>query len=345
VKTAPPNEKTLKPRRRFITMVSLIAALLVCGVMACFTMNRRPAEPIFQGRTASAWLREIVSGSPPDRALEAFARMGTNAHSVLMDALEGRDTPVEKAFRSFYYAKKLPAQVRRLLPQPSDDPRTLQLAAFSVVLNSPDSPLLPRLPILLKEPDSEVRRRVLPLVYSRIGPEDARQIPFLLSAANDTNAIVRAEVMLCLNRIGRSASNAVPAILKLCADKDMDVRMDAAQALWKITGQTNIAVPVLEGILSQENDAHCLEWVTGFLLEMGKADPSLICILTNSLTGGRIEERMTACACLRHIGPPAAAAAIPALRKAMQDPNPELRQRAKWALTGIVPEQAAANSP
>ena len=270
--------------------------------------------------------------------------MGTNADPVLMAALEGRDPPLERGFRSFYYAKKLPAQVRRLLPQPSDDPRTLQLAAFSVVRSFPDSPLFPKLPVLLKEADSEIRGEVLPLVYSRIGPEDAGQIPFLLWAANDTNAIVRAEVLLCLSRIGRSATNAVPAVLKLCADKDMDVRMDAAQALWKITGQTNIAVPVLEGILSQENDAHCLEWVTGFLLEMGKPAPSLISVLTNSLTGGRIEERLGACACLRHIGP-LAAAAIPALRNALQDSNPQVRQRAKWALTGIVPEATAANSP
>ena len=331
-------------RRRFISIVFLALLLLIGCLIACFTMNRHPAEPIFEGRTASSWLRELAAGSPNIRAWAAFSGMGTNADPILMDALEARDTPLEKAFRSFYFAKKLPARVRRFLPQPSGDPRQLQSAAFSVVQSSPDSPLFCKLAVCLKQPDSKFRGEVLPVVYSRIGPEDAGQVPFLLLAANDTNAIVRSEALLCLSRIGPSATNAVPAILKLCADKDMDVRMAAAKALWKTTGQTNVAVPVLEGILSQDKDAHCLEWVTGFLLGMGKPDALLISILTNSLTGGRIEERMSACTCLRHIGPPAAAA-IPALRHAMQDPNPEVRQRAKWALTGIDPEHAAANSP
>ena len=61
---------------------------------------------------------------------------------------------------------------------------------------------------------------------------------------------------------------------------------------------------------------------------------ALIDWLTNNFTG---DNRMGACNCLNQIGPPAAAA-IPALRIALNDPDIMVRQQAKFALMSIDPE-------
>jgi HEAT repeat protein len=115
------------------------------------------------------------------------------------------------------------------------------------------------------------------------------------------------------------------------------VKIDAGRALWKVTGHSNAAISALEGVLRQNQDAGLRLWAARYLLDMGQADPLLTITFINSLTNGDIGMRMSACSCLGQIGRPAAAA-IPSLRQALQDRDPEVRRRAKSALTSIDPE-------
>jgi HEAT repeat protein len=161
------------------------------------------------------------------------------------------------------------------LPEP-DNPLALRSAAIFVIFNLPQSPMILKLLPLLKSSNTHGRIQILSVVLNRIGPTDADQIPFLLTAGNDPSFTVRGEVMVCLSRIGPSATNAVPTVLKLCSDTDIDVRMDAAWALWKITGETNPVVPVLESALRQNPLSHRRRLAAQYLSEMGQLDPSLI---------------------------------------------------------------------
>ncbi|HSY44229.1 MAG TPA: HEAT repeat domain-containing protein, partial [Candidatus Acidoferrum sp.] len=77
---------------------------------------------------------------------------------------------------------------------------------------------------------------------------------------------------------------------------------------------------------------------------MGDSSPFLVNTLANSLTNSQAGDRAIVCSFLGQIGPPAFAA-IPALRKSLQDPEPEVRRCAEVALSKIEPSRPATNSP
>jgi HEAT repeat protein len=224
------------------------------------------------------------------------------------------------------------------LPEPHD-PLELRPAALFILQNHDTRiHLVPKLIPLLQEPDSGLRLAVLSVVEQ----PDASQLPLLLLVGNDPDAKVRMELLRCLSQMGRSAIRAEAAVLKLCADSDIDVRLHAAWALWKITGQTNTAIPMLESAVSQDPGRD--HRTVYQLVLMGDTAPFFVTTLVNSLANSNAGDRAIVCTLLGEIGPPAAAA-IPALRRALQDPEAEVRRRAEVALGRIDPEHATTHSP
>jgi len=339
MKPAPQNEMKLAPRRRFLTMGRLTAAVLVFGAIAFIVARQRTPEAYFQGRSSSSWLREFFGpNGGSSQALEAFNKMGTNAEPVLVAALRARENPFVRVYRGL--CVRMPAAIQQHLPKP-EDPALLRMAAVIVLQHSTSTEIISHLYPMLQEPDSGLRLAVLQAVDNRT--PDATQIPLLVLAGNDPDPYLRAEVWRRLGKMGKSAASAAPAVSQLCADSNMDVRQDAAWTLWKITGQTNTAVPALESALSQNQDAARRNLAAYHLLVMGDSDPIFVAALINSLTNSHAGDRATVCSFLGQIGPPAAAA-IPALRKALQDPAAAVRRNAEVALSAINPKHAA-NSP
>jgi HEAT repeat protein len=329
------------PRRRFIKIGRLTVAVLLCGLIAFFVARRRAPQASYRGLSASDWLGDFLSPhyDKPNLALEAFDKMGTNADPVLVAAIRGKDNPLVRLYRRCW--DKMPAAIQRRWPYPNE-PELLRMAAVVVFQHSPSNRIIPNLYPMLKKPDSALRLAVLLATTNRI--PDASQIPLLLLAGNDPDLSVRAEVWHRLSQMGAAATNAVLAVLELCADHNIDVRQEAAWALWKITHQTNNAVPVLESVLSQYEEAGRRHLAAYHLLVMGDSAPFFVTTLANSLTNSQAGDRATVCSFLGQLGPPAAAAA-PALRKALQDPEAEVRRRAEVALTKIDPTHAATHAP
>jgi hypothetical protein len=328
------------PRRRFITKGRLTAAVLVGAVIVFFVLSRRTPEGFYQGHSTSYWLREILyTGERQSRALEAFNKMGADADPRLAAALGEKENPFVRFYRGLW--DRLPTGLQQHLPKP-DEPNLLQMAAVVVFQRAAPTRVIPNLYPMLQEPDSGVRQAVLNAMKDRI-PE-AGQIPLLLLAGNDPDPSVRRDVWNRLSQIGSAATNAVPALLQLCADPNIDVRQDAAWALWKITKQTNTVVPVLEGAVSQDPIAVHRTLAAYHLLVMGDSSPAFVNTLITSLANSQPGDRATVCTFLSQIGP-SAAAAIPALRKALQDPEPEVRRRAEVALSKIDPAHAATHAP
>jgi HEAT repeat protein len=193
--------------------------------------------------------------------------------------------------------------IQKRLSKP-EDLGQLHQAARTVLRSTPLDDIVPKLLPLLATPDTELRRDVFELVGNRIGPQDAGQIPALLLAVKDPAA---------------------------------DVRISAAWALCEVTAQTDFAARVLKDLLSQGDDGLCMNWAAGYVSALGRPEPSLISILTNSLASVRQAERATACGYLGQIGP-LAAAAIPSLRAVLRDPSEDVRHRAQFALKRIDPE-------
>jgi HEAT repeat protein len=353
-------------RSRPARIVSFAALVLACFFLAYFALSLWTPQPRFQDHSANYWLRQIAGSqfaSPgmfigpavifpgnisvpyngpgvyrnPSASLarEAFRQLGTNAEPVLIDAIKARENSLARIYRRAY--PRLRPALRQRLPEPYD-PLALRAAALMALENPVRIHIVPKLLPLLKEHDSGLRLAVLSVIVQ----PDASQIPFLLLAGDDPDAKVRREVLRCLSQIGLSASNAAPAVLKLCADSASAIRQDAAWTLWKITQQTNAAVPMLESDLRLP--AAIDQSAAYHLLLMGDSSPFLVDTLIDALTNRKAGDRAIICSFLRDLGPPAAAA-IPALRKAMHDPEPEVRRRAEVALTRIDPQQIATNSP
>jgi HEAT repeat protein len=334
MKPAEREEPNRGPQRRYLAIGLLMAAVLACGAIAYSVVSQRPPESYYQGRSASSWLRDFFgpNGGAP-QALEAFVKMGTNAEPVLVAALRAGENPFVRVYRGL--CARMPGAIQQHLPKP-DDPALMRMAAVIVLQHSASSQIISNLYPMLKEPDSGVRLAVLQAVDNRI--PDASQMPLLVLAGNDPDPYLRSEVWRRLNQLGASAASAAPSVLTLCADNNVDVRQDAAWTLWKITGRTNTAVPVLEDALSRNQDAGRRHLAAYHLLIMGDSNPFLVTTLVDSLTNSQAADRATVCLFLGEIGPPAAAA-VPALRKALHDPEAEVRRRAEVALSLIDPQR------
>jgi hypothetical protein len=329
------------PRRRFITKGRLTATAFVAASVVVVVFLTRTPEPSFGGHSASFWLREITlaANGEENHALEAFNKMGTNSYPVLVRALGGKENPFVRLYRLAW--ERIPTGLQQRLPKP-DEPALLQMSAVVVFQRSSTNQPFPDLYPMLKESDSAVRQAVLNATKDH--NPDASQIPLLALAANDPDITVRTEVWRRLSCIGPAATDALPYVIKFCADHDVQVRQDAAWALWQITKQTNAAVPVLEDALGLNQDAGQRHSAAYHLLVMRDSGPAFVTALIDSLTNSQPGDRATVCTFLGQIGPPAAAA-IPALRKVLQDPEPEVRRRAEVALNKIEPARAAARSP
>jgi HEAT repeat protein len=339
MKPAQMEDAKQKPRRRFITTGRLAAALLACGIIVVFALSRRTPEAYYQGRSSTSWLREFFGNNTgAAQALAAFNEMGTNAQPVLVAALKASENPFIRMYRGF--CARMPNAIQQHLPK-ADDPALLRMAAVVVLQHSSSSQIISNLYPMLSEPDSGLRLAVLQAVDNRT--PDASQVPYIVLAGNDPDPYLRAEVWRRLSRMGPSAASAAPEVLKLCADPNVDVRQDAAWAYWKITGQTNASIPALEGALSQGQDANRRHLAAYHLLIMGDSSPFFVTILVNSITNSQAGDRATVCTFLGQIGPPAGAA-VPALRKALQDPDAEVRRRAEVAISAIDKKQAATPS-
>jgi HEAT repeat protein len=138
---------------------------------------------------------------------------------------------------------------------------------------------------------------------------------------------------------------AVPQLINNLGDRDLDVRMAVAESLGQIGPPARAAVPALTLAVNQ-GDAEMREKAILALQGIGQASvtaiPALIDVMGQEgyfqLGGGRgtgTKVRRAAAELLGQFGKDASAA-VPALRKALQDPDAETREAAAGALLRIT---------
>ena len=350
----PASQAATKSKSRFFIWGPLAIVLGFCVFVAIDVAMQRPREAYYKGRSASSWLREfygtnggVVSGvlrnswkafppglvgfniTGPPRTLEAFNEMGANAEPVLVAALRGKENVFLRLYRSICW--RVPESIQQHLPK-VNDPELLRMAAVIVLQHSTSGAMVSDLYPMMEKADSAFRLAILQATENQI--PNADQIHWLLLAGNDPDRYLRLELWRRLNKLGPAAAPAAPFVLKFCSDNDIDVREDAAWTLWKIIGQTNVAVPVLESVLSQQADEGRRHTTAYHHIIMGDSTPFFVNTLISSLTNRQAGDRATVCTLLGQIGRPAAAAA-PSLRKALNDPEAEVRRRAEVALSAI----------
>ena len=148
----------------------------------------------------------------------------------------------------------------------------------------------------------------------------------LVTLLQDSSPDVRRTAALSLGKIGNSA--ATTALVEALSDPDSQVREYSAWALGQIGEDVNDGAAVsLAGALGDEHPA--VKQAAAQALGKIGSRPPVIAILTQALTVGERSSRRAVVEALTQLE---AKKAFPALRKALTDPDPAVRQGALAAL-------------
>jgi HEAT repeat protein len=294
-------------------------------VQAKIRQNARSSDNVLS--TVSLWA--LAKLHPDDEALV------TRAVRKLVQRLTEEDPRHrEAAANALVDLDPDPEILRPILKKAMDGASPEVLDAVMDVFAQLGEKVLPRLINALEV--EEVRLRAAAII-ARIGPPAKAAVPALVEALGDESSETRSEVLLALAAIGPDAASAVPAVTKAVRDPDMNVRYAACYALGRIGPAAMPAKEELRKCLSSADQflgmasAWALAQVDPQCSETaGKSVP----LLTKALEAPDAMTRLHAIEALCCLGP-LAKDAVPALKRALQDANEDVRAAAAEALREI----------
>jgi RNA polymerase sigma factor (sigma-70 family) len=190
---------------------------------------------------------------------------------------------------------------------------------------------------MLKDRDPTYRQKAIEALGA-IGAEDKRVIPALVESLKDKVTLVQNAAAGAMAFIGKDA---VPTLLELLKGKNSESRKWAAVALSSIGPEAKEAVPALIECLEDE-DPNLRSWAAGALGSLAPESKSAIPALIRSLakedlgsTQGRTGSTINALSKFGQV-------AVPALNRALKDPNVKIRASAagSLALLGSAAKEA-----
>jgi len=188
----------------------------------------------------------------------------------------------------------------------------------------------------LKDP-SALRRERSMKVLSKIGPDAAPAVPELTAIAKGMEAKLKVEALFTIGAIGPKAAAAVPAVVSALSESDPQTQQTAAYAAGKIGPAATAAVPALKKLTASNDDLVKMTAVWA-LLQIGPRTDELVKaalpLLSAGLSSQREMVRVDAAMSLGQLGK-AAAPALPALEKSLQDPSGNVRSAASAAIKSI----------
>lgn len=169
-------------------------------------------------------------------------------------------------------------------------------------------------------------------ILADIGPV---AIPYLLEALKHRNGDVRSVTTVALGLLGGWSEPVVPALTEALEDRDPTVRFSAARAL-EYTGRNDPKVArALAGVLLKDANKDVRAEAAGSLRRrFGPAADNVLPALIRAMKDPEPDVRRAAAGTLGQIGPPAKAAA-PHLIEALEDKHRPVRGAAAYALRGV----------
>jgi HEAT repeat protein len=194
---------------------------------------------------------------------------------------------------------------------------------------------LSELATLLGQEDGDVQIRLAAIyVFEALGKEAEVAIDQLAKALSDKNSFVRWGAVRALREMAPDQPDkTVSGLAKCLTDKNADVRRSAASALRRYGPKAKAAASALRAATQHDDPATRLSAVQ-VLAAVGKeAGKDSIAWLVKSLTDEQKEVRVEAARALSKFGPHAPDGdAAKALRKALKDPDAQMRLAASEAL-------------
>jgi HEAT repeat protein len=177
------------------------------------------------------------------------------------------------------------------------------------------------------------------IVLGRMKDEAALLVPRLTTLLRHKDSRVRANAIQVLSDFGAASASAAGDLARLLEeDASAEVHAAALRALQYIGPEAAAATPVLLRMLAQKRSREDVLYTLGSLRPTSPEVVTAVAALLNtsdSQTSADSYRRSVAMATLGRIGP-AARAALPALRAALQDEDAIIRVEATYALAAIT---------
>jgi len=293
-----------------------------------------------------------------DSVIRALQQIGPSALPEVTGALQNPDAKIRvAAVKVLAGTRSPPKDVLPALVRTLKDPKGAVRCSAVEALGSLGKAAKAALPavITLAQNDLELEVRYYAIAaVSAIDSEGTQTIPVSIRALGDKDPNVRGEAARTLGDYGPRAKSAVAALTLGLADKEerarwisadfcmqRAVRYDMAEALGKIGPAAASALPKLRKMLQTDEDGEVHATVAQAVLRIDPRDkealPALIKVLQDEDNGtGGPEEAL---AVLESLGP-AAAVAIPAIKKSLGDQDSFVRRAAATALAAVAGKNA-----
>jgi HEAT repeat protein/S1-C subfamily serine protease len=273
-----------------------------------------------------------------ERALAALGPPGEEDVAVLAAALKS-PAPRLRLFaaRSLHsLGVSAKAATAELIKAVGDADAGVRLAAVQTLgqFGADARPAVPALVRALKDQDSKVRGAAA-AALGGAGREPG-VYPALLRALADQDADARSSVQAALEQLGGPARADAESIGSCLGDDNPLVRAFAADALARLGADAKTHVPELRGLL-KDKSLHARLAAVRALGAVGpsarEAAPGLLLLMEEKITPSAGEPAQgtfhkAVLAALEKIGMEDAGAALPVLRKALKDADPEVRAQA-----------------
>jgi hypothetical protein len=229
---------------------SSIVFVIFCVIISMLVLAYNPAsEPSYEGKSLSAWLREVPDNEDPDerakRAENAIRAMGTNALPRLLQMLEARDSKLKERVRSVLLRQKL----IRFRFSPSARFQRAMACRGLRVLGPTAAPAIQSIEENLFSHDADMS---LPGVLISIGNA---AWPIFVRAMTNQNPELRGAAIMALWKATNRLDEATPALMEIMRnDTLMPLRLYAALTLAKTGKHEDSIVPLLVDGLKSGND-------------------------------------------------------------------------------------------
>lgn len=266
--------------------------------------------------------------------------------AAIRAALEKIGTPEATAALQAYEAAHPPPPLAQRLIDDDVWTHTVAMREFEVLEPKARQALVPFLIEALRDTPSQAKLRVMEALQ-RIGPAAESAVASLIALLNDADIEVRRAAIVTLRHVGWSRPETVPTLIQALGDAA--VRQSAGEALLRFgdlvmtegtvtthlavgSAQSEIALALIHALSDQRLQ-------TGAFETLREADPQrlpheAIPPLIAMLSDRRHPTRLYAATILGRIGSDASAA-LSALKRTMQDANPDVASAAAQAFASI----------
>lgn len=294
-------------KRKRVVLTAVVLLICVCAALVTLDPAARVhgwagGEPFYQGKSATAWRRELRKPDEvaPAAALKALAD-GKAAEMCGWLLERAPETTVRRRAAdalSQMGKDAVPAGGALVKALSDADPLVSKVAMRGVAGLAPDVP--------------------------------AGAVPGLVKHFPDVEAI---RAVAAFKAGGLEAQ---PELMKLFGHDDLAVRLQAMRAVGKIGEPAKSAIPVLIAALEKDETARVRERAAEVLGEFGPASVEAIPALTKALKDEDHKVRRDAVRSLGQIGPPAKSA-LTDVKKLIDDPEDIVRESATKAARLIDP--------